>query len=133
MRRQLGSIFAFVLVAGVSAGAASAQTIDIAISPQTVNLQFQGEWVTVHADIPYTLVEPDSVALDGIPADIEKDDDRGYLVAKFKMAGEMGEYLESFLDAGSATLTLTGGTIYGDLFSGSDTVRVIDRGGKRGK
>ena len=133
MRKRLVSIFAFILVLGLSAGTASAQTIDVAISPQTVNLQFQGEWVTVHADIPFTLVEPDSVALDGIPADLEKDDDLGYLVAKFKMAGEIGEYLESFLDAGAATLTLTGVTIDGDLFSGSDTVRVIDRGGKRGE
>lgn len=133
MRRRLVSIFALALTVGLSVGAGSAQAVDIAISPQTVNLRFQGEWVTVHANILFTLVAPDSVALDGIPADIEKDDDRGYLVAKFKMDKEMTEYLSSFLDEGSATLTLTGETIFGGSFSGSDTVRVIDEGGKRDK
>jgi hypothetical protein len=133
MRRRLVSIFAFVLVLGLAMGAGSAQAVHIAISPQSVNLQFQGEWITVHADILYRLVAPDSVALDGISADIEKADDRGYLVAKFKMDEEMTEYLRGFLSEGKVTLTLTGVTIDGASFSGSDTVRVIDEGGKRVK
>ena len=131
MRRWLVSVVALALILGLSAEAGADQTINIAISPQTVNLQFQGEWVTVHTNIAYTLVVPDSVALDGFSADIEKYDDRGYLVAKFKVV-KLSEYLRDFLEEGSATLTLTGGIVGGGSFSGSDTVRVIDQRGKRG-
>ena len=130
MTKRLVPAFALVLIIGLSVGASTTQPIDIAVSPQSVNLQFQGEWVTVHANILFSLVVPDSVALDGFPADIEKYDDRGYLVAKFKMT-KMEDYHRGFLDEGRATLTLTGATIGGGSFSGSDTVRVIDEGGGR--
>ncbi len=132
MRRWLVSLVALVLILGSSAEAGAGEIINIAISPQTVNLQFQGEWVTVHTNIPYNFVVLGSVTLDGFPADIEKYDDRGYLVAKFKVA-KLSEYLRGFLDEGSATLTLSGQTTGPDSFSGSDTVRVIDQRGKRGK
>jgi hypothetical protein len=132
MKSHLVSLVVLGLILGLSAEARADTVINVKISPQTVNLQFQGEWVTVHTNIAYTLVLPDSVALDGFSADIEKYDDRGYLVAKFKVA-RLSEYLRGFLDAGSATLTLTGVTLGGDSFSGSDTVRVIDQAGKRGK
>jgi hypothetical protein len=124
-----------VLILGLSAGASATETVGIAIAPQTVNLQFQGEWVTVHADIPFAAVVKGSVALDGISADIETADDCGDLVAKFDMdkADGIRDYLETFVEEGRATLTLTGDTIAGSSFSGSDTVRVIDQGGKRSK
>jgi hypothetical protein len=129
-----------VLILGLSAGASATETIAIAIAPQTVNLQFQGEWVTVHADIPFDAVVPGSVAfvlddIDYVSADVEKADDCGDLVAKFDMDKKdgIGDYLKTFLEEGSATLTLSGDTTAGSSFSGSDTVRVIDQGGKRGK
>ena len=121
-----------VLILGLSVGASPTQAIGISIAPQTINLQFQGEWVTVHANIPFAYVVPGSVALDGFSADIEKADDRGYLVAKFDI-DRISDYLRTFLDEGRATLTLTGGITTGGSFSGSDTVRVIDQGGKRDK
>ena len=132
MKSRLVSLAVLGLILGLSAEARADRLINVKISPQTVNLQFEGEWVTVHTNIPYGLVDRDTVALDGIPADLTKYDDRGYLVAKFKVA-TLSDYLRGFLDEGSATLTLSGQTIYGDCFSGSDTVRVIDQSGNRGK
>lgn len=54
------------------------------------------------------------------------------IVAKFDIT-KVSDYLRTFLDEGNATLTLTGGTTVGGDFSGSDTVRIIDQGGKRDK
>ncbi|NQT13332.1 MAG: hypothetical protein HQ582_11320 [Planctomycetes bacterium] len=132
MNRRFVLVFSLILLLGSSVGASTSQAIGISIAPQTINLQFQGEWVTVHADIPFAYVATGSVALDGFAADIETSDDRGYLVAKFDIT-KVSDYLRTFLDEGSATLTLTGGTTTGGDFSGSDTVRIIDKGGKRKK
>ena len=132
MKSRLVSLVVLGLILGLSVEARAETVINVKISPQTVNLQFQGEGVTVHTNIPFSLVVEDSVRLDGFPADIEKYDDRGYLVAKFKVA-KLSEYLRGFLDEGSATLTLSGLTTAGDSFSGSDTVRVIDQSGERSR
>jgi len=103
--------------------------ITIQCSPSSVVLHAvrSGDWLTVHADIPYSVVNTDTVVLiapKGSPLEAFAtfDDDRGNLVAKFKMSD-----LKLLLDVEAKTneLTLAGCTKDGDTFAGSDTVRIV--------
>jgi hypothetical protein len=96
-------------------------TIVVAVSPKTVNLESQGVWVTVHADIPYRDVARFTVTLNGIAVTTTKSDDRGDLVAKFNI-----DDVKKALVPGTVVLTLAGTTTDGESFSGSDTIQVID-------
>ena len=90
MRKIVASIAA-VLATVVLAAAVQGQelTVPIVISPSTINLQWKGQCVTVHADIPYSEVVSNSVTLstlnDSISATATFPDDRGDLVAKFSV------------------------------------------------
>jgi hypothetical protein len=102
-------------------GAIAGGEIRITISPTTIVLGCEkGDRVTVHADIPLALVDRSSLALKGVAPLLVKDDHRGNLVAKFDQAA-----IEDLVQPPQATLTLTGVTIEGVPFSGSDAVRVI--------
>lgn len=98
-----------------------AEDISIQVAPSVLNLDSNGTWVTVHADIPYSLVDATTVALNGIEVQVTKADDCGDLVAKFPL-----DAVKSIIgeDCTSVTLTLTGTTDDGDVFSGSDVVGV---------
>ena len=91
------------------------------MSPSTLILGAeQTAYVKVHTDIAFTFVDRSSVALNGIPAAWTKEDDRGDLVAAFVEAE-----VKAIVAPPQATLTLTGTTLNGVSFVGSDTVRVI--------
>lgn len=112
---------ALVVALALSAGmAAQAQEISIAVSPNVFNLDSQGTWVTVHADIPYSSVSGASVTLNGIPVEATFADDCGDLVAKFDL-----NTVKAILSLGAFELRLTGLTKDGGTFSGTDTVVVI--------
>ena len=101
-----------------------ATTVPIVVSPNVLNLDSQGVWVTVHAEIPYSIVEGASVTLNGIPVDATFADSRGDLVAKF-IIEKVKDYVTSGCDVpGDVTLTLTGDSTEGP-FSGTDTIQVI--------
>jgi hypothetical protein len=116
-------LFLTVLWAGTTMAADLPITIDIA--PKTLNLQNQGEVVTVHTDIAYSLVSSAEVWLNGQPIAWSKADARGNFVAKFDIEVikglnlEIGRYI---------TLRLEGWTVTGDTFWGEAEVRVIDSG-----
>ncbi|MBN1424137.1 hypothetical protein JXA88_06240 [Candidatus Fermentibacteria bacterium] len=97
-------------------------TVDVRISPSTIVIGAPGDWVTAHADIPYSSVNTATVALDGIPAAWTKADARGNLVAKFARAD-----VEAIVAPPSAVLTLAGMTDDGVPFAGSDLVTVVVR------
>lgn len=135
-RKTMGSAAAIMAALLVSIIWVSAQTVraqdgesvEIQIAPSTLLLNSsQGGSVTVHADIPYSVVDATSVKLDGIAATSTFADDCGDLVAKFKETE-----VESGLVVGRATLTLTGLTTDGTAFWGTDTVRVATRRAPRG-
>ncbi|MDY0168027.1 MAG: hypothetical protein RBS80_15875 [Thermoguttaceae bacterium] len=125
-----------LLSAGVLACATTAeeipiQVIPIQVSPGTINLGQQGMYVTVHADIPYAGVVTASLTLNGVEVWWTKSDSQGNLVAKFDV-----ESVKAIVEVPSATLELTGiverpdeGIAY--AFSGTDTVPVVDNGGKK--
>ena len=109
----------FGLATALAAGPAALE-VDVQVAPHTLLLSsYQGGEVTVHAAIAYGEVDTESVTLNGIAVSWTKADCRGELVAKFDE-----EAVKAIVDAPSATLTLSGMTLDGEIFSGSDTVKV---------
>ena len=98
---------------------AGVMLVAIEISPATLVIDSAGTWVTVHAEIPLSEVEPLSVALAGIEPDVVKADNRGDLVAKFTR-----DSIVAIVSPPEATLELTGLTAEGTAFSGSDAITV---------
>jgi hypothetical protein len=104
--------------------------IPIQCSPSAVVLHAvrSGDWLTVHADIPYCAVKTDTVWLEApngsLKAATTFPDDRGNLVAKFRMRD-----LTSLLETTEPTndLTLIGFTEAGIPFVGTDTVRIVKK------
>ncbi len=118
-----------VLFSGLFVGAMEAAdlTVPIVISPSTINLASdEGVWVTVHADISYSIVVAATVTLEGIDVKATFADNRGDLVAKFAVAD-----VKEILKVGTAQLTLSGVTKVGATFSGTDAVKVINVSGKK--
>ena len=100
--------------------------IEIDIAPSTLNLAYQGTIVTVHTDIDYSLVSGASVTLNDIEIAWWKEDNRGNFVAKFD-----SDAVKDIVEPGTATLTLEGSTIYGESFTGTSTIRVVDVSGRQ--
>jgi hypothetical protein len=122
VRRVLASLAAFVAMAVVANNPLAAREIDITVSPHVINIASASTVVTVHTDIAYSAVAGATVELNGIEIAWWKSDSRGNFVAKFN-AGEVKGIVEP---GTTATLTLSGETILGDEFSGSDDVDVIE-------
>ncbi len=118
-----GALFVLMLGPGIAFG----QTYDdpVIVSPSTISMDSKGVWVTVHAAVPFSLVNDATVTLNDIPVEATFADDRGDLVAKFYLNN-----VRALVESGTKSLTLTlvavdsSGTV---VFSGSDIVRVVDR------
>lgn len=94
--------------------------VDITISPKTFILSVdEGEWVTVHTDLPFSQVEAASIRLNGIPLVFAKSDNLGFFVAKLYR-----EDVEATVAPPSAVLEFTGWTYNGDVFYATDVIRV---------
>lgn len=104
---------------------AMCEVIQIQVSPSTLNLEYPGTIVTCHTDIAYSAVVAASVALNGIPIDWWKEDNRGNFVAKFTSADVKDWFDENWEGIEYVELTLTGKTDSGVAFSGTDTIRVV--------
>lgn len=97
--------------------------IDIQVSPNVLNLQNQGQVVTIHTDISYSLVVGSSVTLNGVEIDHWKADNQGNFVAKFLMSAiknlplNIGDY---------NTLTIIGVKTNGETFTGSEDILVVN-------
>ena len=120
-----GLVVAVTVGSALSNGRIDADGAAIEISPNTLNLQSEGAWVTVHSNIPYGAVVGETVALDGVSADVVKADNLGCLVAKFEI-----EAIQAIVAPPRATLTLTGKCMDGAAFAASDTIAVV---GGRGR
>jgi len=100
--------------------------IEIVAAPNVLNLQSAGQWVTIHTDIPFSLVGGLSWYLNGIPISVIKSDALGYFVGKFVIEDVKDEVVE-----GWNTLTLIGTTLDEPdnpplAFCGSCEIRVIN-------
>jgi hypothetical protein len=115
-----------------------ADDIEIQVAPNVLSLQSNGVWVTVHADIAYSLVVRNSVSLvidsgNDIAPTLCFADDLGNLVAKFPIWAVK----ELFCDEEGcyddvSTFKLVGETVDGEEFSGIDVISVVnnDNGSK---
>ena len=123
MKKSLVAACLLALVLGLVATQAYSEdvvrTVTIRVAPGTIAINSKGTWVTVHAGIPYTVVDASTVELNGISARFCFADDRGNLVAKFTLAD-----IKEIVAPPTAILTLSGATKDGEPFSGSDTVKV---------
>ena len=97
--------------------------IDIQIAPSTLNLSYEGECVTVHADIPFAQVSSLNWCLNGVPAYLIKADACGDLVAKFDV-----DAIAAGLEPSNVVMTRTGEEGTSNAYIGTDEVRVIDKG-----
>ena len=122
MRRVLVTVVAAVVLFVLVSSPLAAREINITVSPHVINIASASTVVTVHTDIPYSVVAGATVKLNGLDIAWWKSDSREYFVAKFTASAVKG-----IVEAGTtATLTLSGETKIGDVFSGSDDVGVID-------
>lgn len=122
-------VLGLALVTGPAVRAADGDVlvIEIQVAPQTILIGAdQATYVTVHADIPYSLVDGDaSLTLNGLDVGYTFSDDCGDLVAKF-----LSSDVKGILTPGVATVVLSGSTIDGELFTGSCEVRIAVFSGK---
>jgi hypothetical protein len=93
--------------------------IFVKVSPNTIVIASDGDWITVHTNIAYSSVDTSTITLNGVPVAWTKSDLRGNLVAKFVQAD-----IKAIITPPEATLELSGLTGGGEPFTGSDTVAV---------
>lgn len=124
MKSKNLKLFFVLLLAGIMIPVLSiGQEIEIRVAPNVLNIENQGEVVTIHTDIAYSLVAFETVTLNGIEIHSWKADDRGNFVAKFLM--EAVKSLPNLVIDDYNTLTLTGETTGGEIFTGSKEIMVI--------
>ncbi len=113
-------ISSILLLAAVTVFSCNRDLITIAVSPQTLILNFdQGGRVTVHTNINYyTYATKSALKLNGVLTTGTWPDSRGCLVAGFNEKD-----VEATVKVGKATMTLSDNT--GTL--GTDTVQVIKK------
>jgi hypothetical protein len=128
-RLPLASLLLLGILLGLwrfdAARADGALCVPIQVSPNVLNLESEGVWVTVHAEIGYSLVDGVTVTLNGVPVEVTKADNRGELVAKFLI-----DDVKGIVSPGMVELVLAGSTTSGEPFYGVDTVRVISVAGR---
>ena len=103
--------------------------IDIDVAPNTLNIQSQGQVVTVHTNIAYNSVVGDTVEveLNGIEIWWWKADNQGNFVAKFEMSEVKALAITGHLVVpGENELILVGYTTEGVEFTGLQEITVID-------
>ena len=115
-------IASLVIVSGLFAYAWAETAISIRVAPNVLNILSDGDVVTVHTNIGFSLVDASSVVLNGVPISWWKADNCGNFVAKFSM--DDIKQLDWNLDQLN-TVTLSGVTVGGESFSGSAEILVV--------
>ncbi len=105
------------------------------ITPSTLNLNSNGEWVTCHLRLPEgsnaTDINLESVMLEGVIAADWLVFNENNQIAMIKFSGSaVRDYLIEQELLGDVELTVTGELIDGTTFALSDTIKVINKGGE---
>lgn len=113
----------------------SSLSADMEIDPETLNLNSQGNWITCYIQFPeaYYIANIDSstLLLNGEipPARLfagDEEDIEQILMVKFDRSD-----LQKIIQPGNVELIVTGELLDGTPFECRDTIRVIDKGGKK--
>jgi parallel beta-helix repeat protein len=105
---------------------------EIDIDPNTLNLNSKAKWITAFICLPeeYNVadIDPNSVYLEGkIQAEqLHINEQEQVAIAKFNR-----DNVQAILDVGEIELTITGQLSDGTAFEGTDTIKVIDKAGKK--
>jgi len=120
--RTVALLFLLSVTIGL-AGACSKDPVVVEVAPETLILNSdQGGWITVHINVPARLVDSETLILHGIHVHHTGVDSRGEIVGYFD------EYaVKALVSPPSAELTLKGAYLTGEMFEGSDTVRVREK------
>ena len=129
--RLLWSVLALAIVAGLTNGLQAQDTVPMVVQPMVLNLESFSTCVTIHAEVPFNLVDQESVVVtvngENLTPTSMKPDLRGELVIKFA-AADVKQALANLDLKLPATVTfrLEGATSVG-AFAGEDDVLVIKR------
>lgn len=111
------------LVALAVAALAADSYISITVSPNVLVIDAPTQYVHIHSNMPYRLVDTTSLAVtvDGDPLApfAVFADSRGYMVIKIAQ-----DLVEPLVAPGDATFFVTGATTAGSTFEGQDTIEV---------
>lgn len=106
------------------------------MTPSTLNLNSNGQWITCHLRLPEgsnaTGINLETIMLEGIiPADwMVFNEEEQIAMIKFSRSAIQDFLIEQGL-LGDVELTVTGELLEGTAFKESDTIRIIDKGGKK--
>jgi len=122
-------VIAMLFIGVVAEGSSELMEIHIDVAPKTLNLESNGNGVTVHTNIAYSSVDCNTVTMKVEGVEIYEcscySDYCGDLVVKVDREDVV--YAIGYPDVSptNATFTLSGSTATG-LFTGTDTIDVID-------
>lgn len=116
--------------------------VAVDIDPHTLNLQSEGKWINCHIWLPedYNVADVNAYSVflefpeDEIGAEwIWANEQKRVLMTKFSRLAvqQVLSDMNDVLDTGQAELTVTGELMDGTRFEGADTIKVIDKGGKK--
>ncbi len=103
----------------------------VLVSIDMLNVQSEGKWITWYIWLPeeYDVadIKPDSILLNGVIEAAWRwiDEEEQVLMAKFSRSE-----VQDIVEPGMVELTVSGKLTDGTKFEGSDTIIVIDKGGK---
>jgi parallel beta-helix repeat protein len=105
---------------------------DIRIIPRTINLRGEGQWIAAFIRLPeeYDVadIEPNSISLEN---EIEPERFWPIEYLQIAIAKFNREDVQPILEVGDIELTITGRLTDGTPFEAADTIKVIERGGKK--
>ena len=107
-------------------------TVDI--KPETINLNREGRWITVHIALPegYNVsdIDTSTILLEDMFSPEWTNIESGMLMAKFDSSALINYLWSKLYHMGGnrvfIELTVTGKLVDGTLFAGSDTVTIMD-------
>ena len=123
-------VIAMLSIGVVAEGSSELMEIHIDVAPKTLNLESNGNGVTVHTNITYNSVDCSTVTLGVEGSDINirscYPDLCGDLVVKVDREDVVDAIEDRDASLTKATFTLSGNTTATISFTGTDTIDVID-------